>query len=85
MTATVSNPLDASLPAVPPSSSGHMSLREQAAVVRTLLDEVERLAPSSGGPASEQLVEELARLGRRVLEVAATMEIDAMTSLSGAA
>ena len=42
---------------------------------RSLLDETERSAPQSLArePVSEQLVEEIARLGRRMLEVAATM------------
>jgi hypothetical protein len=49
---------------------GLSGVRIQAAVVRALLDE-ERVAPSTAGSAvSAQLVEELARLGCRLLEVA---------------
>ena len=60
-------------------------VRSQAAFVRTLLDEVERVAPSGTGNAvSTQLVEELARLGCRFLEVASalstTMEVEAPPS-----
>ena len=57
-------------------------VRSQAAFVRTLLDEVERVAPSSaGGAVTAQLVEELARLGCRFLEVASalTAVVDAQT------
>lgn len=47
------------------------SVRSQAAFVRALLDEVERVAPPGSDDAvSEQLVEELARLGRRCIEIA---------------
>lgn len=56
------------------------SVRSQAAFVRALLDEVERVAPSTGEcPLSVQLVEELARLGCRFIEVA-----DALTATSDA-
>jgi hypothetical protein len=47
------------------------SVRSQAAFVRTLLDEVERVTFHDTEEAlSEQVVEELARLGCRFLEVA---------------
>jgi hypothetical protein len=47
------------------------SLRAQAAVIRSLLDEVERVAPANAPVvAREQLVEELARLGCRFIEAA---------------
>ncbi|WP_394820967.1 hypothetical protein [Pendulispora albinea] len=47
--------------------------RIQTALVRTLLDEVERLLPSTGVEhvPSDQLAEELARLSQRLLDVAA--------------
>jgi hypothetical protein len=49
-------------------------VRSQAAFVRSLLDEVERVAPSvAPGIVSAQLVEELARLGCRFLEVASEL------------
>lgn len=46
-------------------------LRLQTALARTLLDEVERLAPAAGlrHAPSAQLAEELTRLGDRLLEV----------------
>jgi hypothetical protein len=47
------------------------SVRNQAALLRTLLDEVERVAPPGVDEAvCEQLVEELARLGCRCIELA---------------
>jgi len=50
------------------------SVRSQAAFVRALLDEVERVAPSGAGDAvSAQLVEELARLGCRCFDTASTL------------
>jgi hypothetical protein len=49
-------------------------VRSQAAFVRALLDEVERAVPSGcDEPVSEQLVEELARLGCRFLEAASAL------------
>jgi hypothetical protein len=49
-------------------------VRSQAAFVRSLLDEVERVAPSVPAAAvSAQLVEELARLGCRFLEIAGAL------------
>ena len=55
-------------------------LRRQLAIVRTLLDDVERAAPAPETTGldftrREQLIEELARLGQRILECA-----DAMTA-----
>lgn len=47
------------------------SLRAQAAFIRALLDEVERVTPAAAPIAiREQLVEELARLGCRFIELA---------------
>lgn len=58
-----------------PASSSLRALRSQAAFVRSLLDEVERLAPSSavGEALSEQIVDEIARLGSRSLQAAAEL------------
>jgi hypothetical protein len=58
-------------------------LRTHAATVRTLLDELERATLSSDRLAradrqsllAEQVAEELARLGRRVLECAAVVSL----------
>lgn len=48
--------------------------RIQAAVVRALLDEVERIEnPRTREDITDQLVEELARLGGRLLEAASAM------------
>ena len=50
------------------------AVRSQAAFVRALLDEVERVAPHGSEDAvNAQLVEELARLGCRFLEVASAL------------
>ena len=50
-------------------------VRSQAAFVRALLDEVERIAPAGGDRAvTEQLAEELARLGCRCIELANALE-----------
>ena len=56
-------------------------LRSHAATIRSLLDELDRLVPASGARTEEgaridlheQLAEELARLGCRLLEYAATV------------
>jgi hypothetical protein len=58
-----------------PVSSSLRALRSQAAFVRSLLDEVERLAPSSarGEALSEQIVDEIAELGSRSLQAAAEL------------
>jgi hypothetical protein len=49
-------------------------LREQVAVVRTLADHIEQLArPGNAGSLSDQLIEEMARLGCRLFEAAASM------------
>jgi hypothetical protein len=58
-----------------PASSALRALRGQAAYLRALLDEVERLAPSStlDEGLTEQVVEELARLGCRSLEAASEL------------
>jgi hypothetical protein len=47
-------------------------LRSQAAIVRTLADQVERLSrEAEGREHAGQLIEEMARLGSRLLEAAA--------------
>jgi hypothetical protein len=52
------------------------SLRRQIAVARTLLDELEESVPSSSAllATSAQVIEELKRLGTRVLDAAAVLE-----------
>lgn len=51
-----------------------LAVRQQAAVVRGLVDQVECLGPSRANCALRaQLVEELARLGCRILEAAAAL------------
>jgi hypothetical protein len=60
-----------------------VKLRTHAAMVRALLDELERAAPLSDRPSAtdvqpslaEQLAEELARLGCRMLECAAMVSV----------
>jgi hypothetical protein len=48
-----------------------LSVRAQAAVVRALIDELEQLLPGpDGGAVRAQVVEELARLGHRLLQAA---------------
>jgi hypothetical protein len=54
-----------------------VALRRHAALVRALLEELERIAPAVGGSAdrevvAEQLIEELSHLGHRILECAGT-------------
>jgi hypothetical protein len=49
-------------------------LRSQAAIIRTLADHVEHLArPADADGLGEQLIEEMARLGCRLLEAAASL------------
>ena len=60
----------------------------QLAVVRTLLDDIERAAPAPGTAGfhlarGEQLIEELARLGHQVLECAEAMTAEDRPSLAG--
>jgi hypothetical protein len=51
-----------------------LPVRNQAACVRSLLDEVERTLPAElADPISAQLVEELGRLGCRCVELAAEL------------
>jgi len=54
-----------------------LRLRSHAALVRALLDDLDRVVPFAGGGRESllggQLVEELARLGSRVLECAAAL------------
>ena len=45
----------------------------QMAVIRSLLDEIERIESATRETLSEQMIEELARLGCRVLELASAM------------
>jgi hypothetical protein len=47
-------------------------VRSQMAIVRSILDELERSTMSDGSRIHGQLVEELARLGCRVIDAAAT-------------
>src|SRR5450631_580903 len=47
-----------------------VGLRSQAAIVRTLADELELLLPHGGMGMHGQIAEELARLGRQILETA---------------
>lgn len=52
------------------------AVRSQAAFLRSLLDEVERLAPASSAhheSVSDQIIEELARLGCRTIEAASLL------------
>ena len=58
-----------------PVNTALRALRSQAALLRALLDEVERLAPASSCDEgfSEQIVEELTRLGCRSLEAASEL------------
>ena len=63
-------------PSVAPASEARSftTVRSQAAFVRALLDEVERVIPQeSDDLVTEQLVEELARLGCRFLDVASKL------------
>jgi hypothetical protein len=52
-----------------------VAIRIQAALVRTLLDELERLVPDSEAlrPTQAQIADELARLGTRMVGAAADM------------
>jgi len=50
----------------------YLAVREQAAILRTLADQIECLARSGAGGGG-QIIEELARLGCRALEAAASM------------
>jgi hypothetical protein len=62
---------------LPPTacSSALEAVRRQAAFLRALLDEVERLAPAALGAegVADQLVVEVTRLGRASLEAAAEL------------
>jgi hypothetical protein len=50
------------------------TVRKQAALVRALLDELERVAPLNGVDAlTEQLIEEIARLGCRCVRFASAL------------
>jgi hypothetical protein len=49
------------------------NVRSQVAVVRALADQIEPLSPSQDADGlGEQLIEEMTRLGRRLLETAAS-------------
>lgn len=52
-------------------------IRTQAGVVRALLDEVDSIDPAFDAELDGQLIEELARLGCRILEAASAMSDDA--------
>ena len=60
------------------------TLKSQSAVVRTLLDEIDRAVPQAFAAVAlrEQLVEELTRLGARVFDAAAAIatknDVDAL-------
>jgi hypothetical protein len=71
-TCAVTTRRDSELRALPRNLA---DLRSQAACVRALLDEVERVVPAgaAAGAAGAQLVEELARLGCRFLEAAGAL------------
>lgn len=58
-----------------PASRALGALRSQAAFLRSLLDELERVAPASRAAESlgDQVVEELSRLGCRSLEAASEL------------
>jgi hypothetical protein len=62
-----------------------LRLRSHAATVRALLEELERIVPFTGGSGElaigGQLIEELARLGYRVLDCVGTMSSPAQESL----
>lgn len=66
---------------IPPPSTTRLSrtryvsrVRSQAAFVRALLDELERVSPpSADDTVSEQLIEEIARLGCRCIEIAGAL------------
>ncbi len=62
---------------VHPDIAAIKRLRSEAAAVRALLDEMERIVPASldEGALSAQLVESLARLGCRFLESAASLAL----------
>ncbi len=68
-------PLHAHLQFPSPSTSpGVFAVRKQAAFVRTLLDELERIAPHAHEEAvGEQTIEELVRLGCSIIEAAAAL------------
>jgi hypothetical protein len=66
------------LPPLRPPSREVAELRSYTALVRALLDELDRIVPSQGANAREdaldqQLVNELRRVGSRILECTATM------------
>jgi hypothetical protein len=51
------------------------AIRGQAALVRALTDELDRIVPSSWAeqPISEQLIEEMTSLGHKILEIASAL------------
>ena len=68
-----------------PGATELLRLRSHAATVRALLEELERIVPCAGGSGElalgAQLLEELARLGYRVLDCVATMSPPTQESL----
>lgn len=71
--------------AIRPALKSVKSLRGEAACVRALLDELDRLAPSSldEEAVSAQLVEDLARLGCRFLDAACALSVAVDEPTSG--
>jgi hypothetical protein len=63
-------PADASRVSMPKAVR---EIRTQAGVIRALLDEVDAVDPAFGAELEGQLIEELARLGCRILEAASAM------------
>ena len=58
-----------------PRPLGLGAIRKQAAIVRALTDELERVVSSSWAehPISEQLIEEMTCLGHKILEIASAL------------
>jgi hypothetical protein len=63
-------------PALPTPEQGIVSVRTQVAIVRALIDELDQLLPGPhGGAVRAQVVEELGRLGNRLLQVAGRLSM----------
>jgi hypothetical protein len=67
-------------PAAPPSQPRRrVGVREQAAVVRALFDELEQLLPGNDGDAvGAQVAEELTRLACTLMQVAAALSVSGL-------
>ena len=64
---------------------GLVRVRSQVGAIRTLVDRADELAqPGATGELSEELIEEMARLGCRLLEAAASLAESRRTGESGA-